>query len=417
MNSPEASLNIALLTYRGNPFSGGQGVYVRYLSKALSDLGHRVTVFAGQPYPDLSGGVGFEPLDSLDLYRSDDPFRTPRLSEFRDGIDVLEYAAMCTAAFPEPLTFSLRAARALLPRRGEFDVIHDNQTLGYGLLRLVRARMPLVATVHHPCSIDKRLEIAHADGFKKRVSLRRWYGFTKMQARVVRRLPSVITVSDAAKHDVIREFGIDPHRVRVIHNGVDTELFKPSDADVSIPGRIVTTASADVALKGLLFLIEALAKLRTERPAELVVIGKPAEGSAIFDAIDRFGVRGAVSFESGIAWDRIVRLYQQAQVAVVSSLYEGFSLPAIEAMASGTPLVATEAGALPEVVGRDGNSAVLVPPRDASALAAAIGGLLDDPERRRAIAVGGRERVLARFTWSAAAARMVDCYREAIASC
>lgn len=417
MSTPEASLNVALLTYRGNRFSGGQGVYVRYLSKALSDLGHRVTVFAGQPYPDLHDPVALEPLESLDLYRSDDPFRTPAPGEFRDAIDVLEYAAMCTAGFPEPLTFSLRAARALLRRRDEFDIIHDNQSLGYGLLRLVRAGMPLVATVHHPCSIDKRLETAHADGFKKRVSLRRWYGFTKMQARVARRLPSVITVSEAAKHDVIREFGLDPDRMRVIHNGVDTELFKPSDADVSIAGRIVTTASADVPLKGLLFLIEALAKLRTERHADLVVIGKPAEGSAVVNAIDRFGLRGVVSFESGIAWDRIVQLYQQAQVAVVPSLYEGFSLPAIEAMASGTPLVATDAGALPEVVGRDAQAAVLVPPRDASALAAAIGGLLDDPGRRRAIAHAGRTRVLERFTWRAAAERTVDCYRQALRSC
>lgn len=417
MSPAEDPLNIALLTYRGNPFSGGQGVYVRYLSKALADLGHRVTVFAGQPYPELQRGVRFEPLDSLDLYRSDDPFRRPALSEFRDGIDVFEYATMCTAGFPEPLTFSLRAARALLARRSEFDVVHDNQCLGYGLLRLVGAGVPVVATIHHPCSIDKRLEIAHADGLKKRLSLRRWYGFTKMQTRVARRLPSVITVSDAAKDDVLREFGVDPRRTRVIHNGVDTELFKPSGADVSIPGRIVTTASADVPLKGLLFLIEALAKLRTERHAELVVIGKPSKGGAVANAIERFGVRQAVSFESGIGWERVVQLYREAQVAVVPSLYEGFSLPAIEAMASGTPLVATNAGALPEVVGRDGNSAVLVPPRDAGALAAAIAGLLDDPRQRRAIAVAGRARVLERFTWAAAAERTAECYREAARSC
>lgn len=417
MNSAEPSLNVALLTYRGNPFSGGQGVYVRYLSKALAELGHRVTVFAGQPYPDLQEGVALEPLESLDLYRSDDPFYRPARSEFRDAIDVLEYATMCTAGFPEPLTFSLRAARTLLDRRGEFDVVHDNQSLGYGLLRLLRPDVPVVATVHHPCSIDKRLEIAHARSSKRKLSLHRWYGFTKMQARVARRLPSLITVSDAAKEDVVREFGVDPHKMRVIHNGVDTDLFTPSDTDLSIAGRIVTTASADVPLKGLLFLIEAVAKLRTERHAELVVIGKPAERGAVVDAIERFGVRGAVSFESGIGWDRVVQLYREAQVAVVPSLYEGFSLPAIEAMASGTPLVATDAGALPEVVGRGGDTAVLVPPRDAGALAAAIGRLLDEPGRRRAIAEAGRARVLDRFTWRAAAEKTAECYREAMRTC
>ncbi|MFP5351557.1 MAG: glycosyltransferase family 4 protein [Actinomycetota bacterium] len=408
-------LNIALLTYRGNPFSGGQGVYVRYLSEALVEAGHRVTVFSGQPYPDLGNGVALRKLPSLDLYRADDPFRTPRRSEFRDGIDVLEYAVMCTAAFPEPLTFSLRAARALA--RGPFDIVHDNQSLGYGLLRLLREGTPVVATVHHPCSIDLRLELAHTSDPKKRLSLRRWYGFTKMQGRVARRLPALMTVSDAARTDVVREFGVDVRKVKVIHNGVDTDLFKPASVDRSIPGRIVTTASADVPLKGLLFLIEALAKLRTEREADLVVIGKAAEGGAVANAIERFGLEGSIRFESGIAWDRIVELYQKAQVAVVPSLYEGFSLPAIEAMATGTALVASTGGALPEVVGRDGESARLVPPGDAGALAAAIGDLLDDPSQRRAIGERGRERVLERFTWAAAAEATVECYEEAIARC
>ena len=417
MTSPRRTLNVALLTYRGNPFSGGQGVYIRYLSKALVDAGHRVTVLSGQPYPELQDGVALERVPSLDLYRTEDPFRVPARREFRDAIDVLEFATMCTAGFPEPLTFSLRAARWILSGPQRFDIVHDNQSLGYGLLVLQRAKVPVLATVHHPCSIDRRLEIGHASDPKRRLSLRRWYGFTRMQARVARRLPFLVTVSDAAKGDVVREFGVDPARVRVVHNGVDTDLFKPGATDLSIDGRIVTTASADVPLKGLLFLIEALAKLRTERDAELVVIGKPAAGGLVLDAIERFGLREAVRFESGIAWDRIVQLYREAQVAVVPSLYEGFSLPAIEAMASGTPLVATDAGALPEVVGRNGRSAVLVPPRDPGALAAAIGDLLDRPAKRRAIAEAGRQRVLERFTWRAAAEDTAQSYEEAMGRC
>jgi len=417
MTGPARALNIALLTYRGNPFSGGQGVYVRYLSKALVDLGHRVTVFAGQPYPDLQEGVSFEAVDSLDLYRSDDPFRTPAFAEFRDAIDALEFAMMCTAGFPEPLTFSLRAARAILRHPERFDVVHDNQSLGYGLLRFTRHNIPVVGTVHHPCSIDKQLEVAHAATAKQRMALRRWYGFTTMQGRVARRISSLVTVSDAAKADVVREFNVEPASVRVIHNGVDTDVFKPAGSDRSVPGRIVTTASADVPLKGLLFLIEAVAKLRTERDARLVVIGRAARGGPVAKAIERFGVGDAVTFESGIDWDRVVELYHQARVAVVPSLYEGFSLPAIEAMACGTPLVATDAGALPEVVGRSGRTAVLVPPGDASALAAAIADLMDDPSRRRLLGDAGRRRVLERFTWRASAEATAACYEEAISRC
>src|SRR3712207_8560196 len=147
-------LRIALLSYRSKPHSGGQGVYVRALSRELTALGHAVEVVSGQPYPELDDGVALTRLPSLDLYREPDPFRTPRPSEFRDWIDVAEWAAMCTAAFPEPLTFTLRAARELLPRRHEFDVVHDNQSLGYGLLRLAGAGLPTVATVHNPNAID-----------------------------------------------------------------------------------------------------------------------------------------------------------------------------------------------------------------------------------------------------------------------
>ena len=407
-------LRIALLSYRGNPHSGGQGVYVHYLGKALAGLGHRVEVFAGQPYPEPAAGVRLTPLPSLDLYRTDDPFRRPRRDEFRGPVDVLEYALMCTAAFPEPLTFSLRAARMLRAKAGDFDIVHDNQCLGYGLLRIP---LPTIATVHHPCSIDRDVEIAHAAGFRRKLSLRRWYSFTRMQARVARRLPRIISVSQAARVDVIDEFGVAPGRVSVVRNGVDADLFRPLAEVSRRPGRIITTASADVPLKGLVYLVEAVAKLRTERPCELVVVGRAAANGAVRAAIERYGVGDSIRFETGIDRLRLVELYAEAEVAVVPSLYEGFSLPALEAMSCGLPVVATKAGALPEVLGRDGDAALLVPSRDAGALAAAVGRLLDDEKRRAQMGAAGRRRVLDCYTWEASARATVDCYDEVLAPC
>jgi glycosyltransferase involved in cell wall biosynthesis len=407
--NPDKRLRIALLTYRGNPHSGGQGIYVHYLSKALLAAGHDVEVFAGQPYPEVVDGVRLTKLDSLDLYRSDDPFRRPRRDEFGDWIDALEYGVMCTAGFPEPLTFSLRVARALADRPHDFDVVHDNQSLGYGLLK-VKRRVPTVATIHHPCSLDAKLEVGHAMDWKKRASLRRWYGFTKMQGRVSRLLPHLISVSQTAKQDVISEFGVSPERVSVVPNGVDVDLFQPRAGVARKPGRIITTASADVPLKGLVYLIEALAKVRTERHAELVVVGRARPNGVVADAIDRFGVRTAVRFETSIDAERLVDLYAEAEIAVVPSLYEGFSLPAIEAMACRVPLIATRAGAIPEVVG---DAAVLVPPRDAGALAEAIGALLDDKSKRVELGADGRRHVLANFTWAAAAERTIEVYERA----
>ncbi|MDQ3940389.1 MAG: glycosyltransferase family 4 protein [Actinomycetota bacterium] len=410
-------LAIALLSYRGNPHSGGQGVYVRYLSKALTDLGHRVEVVAGPPYPDLHEGVSLTKLPSLDLYRAGDPFRRPHLNEFRGAIDVLEYALMCTAAFPEPVTFSLRAARALRARRGEFDVIHDNQCLGYGLLQIQSWGAPVVATIHHPCSIDRDLEIAAAPSRAKRMSLRRWYSFTRMQGRVARRLPRLICVSESARLDVLRQFRVEPKRTGIVHNGVDAELFRPLEDVPKVAGRIVTTSSSELPLKGLVHLVEAVAKLRTERAVELVVVGKRPRRGTVAAALERYGLQDAVRFESGLDWGHLVQLYSSAEVAVVPSLYEGFSLPAIEAMSCAVPVVATTGGALPEVVGEDGTAGLLVPPSDAEALSAAIRRLLDDRVLQVRMGTAGRERVLDRFTWRAAAGATVAEYRKALGAC
>ena len=416
MPPPEEGLRIALLTYRGNPRSGGQGVYVRYLSRALTALGHRVEVFAGPPYPELDSDVALSKLPSLDLYRPEDPFRRPHAREFSSWIDVAEYASMCSAGYPEPLTFSLRAARVLNERASDFDVVHDNQCLGYGLLAIAR-RSPLVATIHHPIPIDRRLELAHANDWKRSLSLRRWYHFTRMQARVARRLQRVITVSQSARDDVVTELGVSEDRVGVVHNGVDTELFKPLPDVRRRPGRIVTTASADVPLKGLVFLIEALAKLRTERDADLVVIGGAKDKGPVMRAIERFALGDSVTFRSDVDWSELVRLYAEAEVAVVPSLYEGFSLPAIEAMACELPLVATTAGALPEVVGADADSALLVPPGDAGALATAIERLLDDADLRVRLGRSARRRAEDKFSWRSTAQATVAEYERVMTRC
>ncbi|MET7284787.1 glycosyltransferase family 4 protein [Streptomyces sp. NPDC005573] len=419
----ERPLDIALLTYKGNPFCGGQGVYVRHLSRELARLGHRVEVIGSQPYPVLDGDGGFgghggrltlTELPSLDLYRQPDPFRTPGRDEYRDWIDALEVATMWTGGFPEPLTFSLRARRHLRARRGEFDIVHDNQTLGYGLLGDIGA--PLVTTIHHPITVDRQLELDAAETRQRQWSVRRWYAFTRMQKRVSRRLPSVLTVSGSSRQEIVDHLGVREDRVHVVHIGADTDLFAPDPAVAEVPGRIVTTSSADVPLKGLVFLVEALAKVRTEHPdAHLVVVGKRPEEGPVAQAVERYGLEGAVDFVKGISDAELVDLIRSAEVACVPSLYEGFSLPAAEAMATATPLVATTGGAIPEVAGRDGETCLAVPPGDAGALAAGLSRLLGDRELRARLGAAGRERVLRHFTWARAAEGTVARYREAIA--
>ncbi len=404
-------LRVAFLVYRGNPQCGGQGVYTRHLTRELVALGHSVTVFAGQPWPELDEGVGFVPLPGLDLYREPDPFRLPHPRELRDVAAVAELGVMLTGGFGEPLAFSWRARRALRARREVFDLVHDNQCLGTGMLGILADGWPLLTTLHHPITVDRQLALSHASGPWQRYTTRRWFGFLGMQVRVARRLPRIVTVSRSSRADIAAQMGVDPERMTVVPVGVDHDVFRPRADVLPVPGRIMVTSSSDVPMKGLVPLLEAVARLRASRDVELVVVGRPRKGGRVDRALDRLGLSGVVRCISGITDEELARCYAEAEVAVVPSLYEGFSLPAIEAMACGVPVVTTTGGALPEVVGRDGETAVLVPPDDPEALAAAIGDLLDDPAARARIGAAGRERVLRRFTWRVTAEGTAECYR------
>lgn len=407
------AVRIALLTYRGDPRSGGQGVYVRRLSRELVDLGHAVTVLSGPPYAEVDEGVELVRVPSLELYVPPGPFRTKAYRRIRTWPDVTEFALMFSGRFPEPRTFSQRARRILAARAHAFDVVHDNQSLGTGLLGLQAAGLPVLATVHHPLTVDLRLALDHLDDPRWRASTVRWYRFIEMQKRVAARLPRVLTVSAASRDDIVRDMGVPAERVSIVPVGADPAVFGPRPAVARVPGRIVTTASADVPLKGLVPLLEALARVRAERPeAHLVAVTRAEPVGPVADALDRLGLRAAVTFVSGISDEELVQTYAAAEVAVVPSLYEGFSLPAVEAMACAVPVVATTGGALPEVVGPDGGAGLLVPPGEPAALAVALGTLLDDSELRRRLGAAGRRRVLERFTWRHCATSTVEHYAE-----
>ncbi|MCK9894384.1 glycosyltransferase family 4 protein [Frankia sp. AgB32] len=418
-------MRIALLSYRSLPTCGGQGVYVRHLSRELVAQGHQVQVLSGPPYPDLDDGVGLTELPSLDLYGEARPFRWAAPSELRSLPDLVEFGMMRSGQFSEPLSFSLRAYQALRPRasggRPPFDIVHDNQGLGYGMLALRMAmrpyRIPVVCTVHHPITVDLRLSLAAATSLRAKLGLRRWYSFLPMQARVARGLDGVIIPSESSRRGIIEDMGLPSESMQTVPLGVDADIFTPAPAGaMPVPGRIVVVTSADVPLKGLGVLLEALASLRADRPAHLVCVGKVREGGEAQRRVGELGLADAVTFRSNVPEQELVELLRSAEVAVVPSLYEGFSLPAVEEMACGLPLVATTAGALPEVAGEDGEAALLVPPGDPVALARAIRTLLDDPALRARMGAAGRRRVEERFSWRAASAATAAWYAERIAA-
>ena len=405
-------MRIALLSYRSKTHCGGQGVYVRHLSRGLVELGHDVEVFSGQPYPEgLDPRVRLTKVPSLDLYREPDPFRIPRPSEIHDRIDLLELAATWTAGFPEPKTFCLRVARLLLERRDEFDVVHDNQSLGDGLLAIAELGIPVVATVHHPITRDRVLDVAAAKWWRKPL-VRRWYGFAEMQKQVARQIPELLTVSSSSAADIAEDFGVAPDQLHVVPLGVNTELFRPSETRVR--NRIIAIASADVPLKGVSHLLHAVARLRVERDLDVQLVSKLEPNGPTEKLIAELGISDIVHSSSGLTDNELADLLASAEVACIPSLYEGFSLPAVEAMASGTPIVASRAGALPEVVGDDGVCARLVRPGDVDDLTGVLGELLDSPLELRRLGANGRKRAVDVFSWESVAAQTVSVYERAM---
>jgi glycosyltransferase involved in cell wall biosynthesis len=404
-------VRIALLSYRSKTHCGGQGVYVRHLSRGLVELGHDVEVFSGQPYPEgLDPRVRLTEVPSLDLYREPDPFRVPHPREIRDRIDLFELLTMWSAGFPEPKTFCMRIARIMAERGAEFDVIHDNQSLGTALLAIADSGLPVVATVHHPITRDRVLELAAAKWWRKPL-VRRWYAFAEMQKRVARKIPELLTVSSTSAADIAEDFGVSAEQLHVVPLGVDTELFKP--AQHRVPGRIIAIASADVPLKGVSNLLHAVSRLRVHHNLDLQLVSKLEPNGPTEKLIAELGISDIVHSSSGLTDEALADLLASAEIACIPSLYEGFSLPAVEAMASGTPIVASRAGALPEVLGVEGECARLVRPADVDELTSVLGELLDSPAERHRLGTAGRRRALDVFSWESVAAQTVAVYERA----
>ena len=368
---------------------------------------------SGPPYPQVAKGIQLHRLDSLDLYETEDS-AWQILPRLRDPINLYEVLSVGTGTFPEPLTFSLRAYRKIkdLQRRRRYDIVHDNQCLGYGLLLLKRLGIPVVATIHHPIPIDRDMAIAQARYPWRKLLIRRWYAFCGMQGRVARRLERIITVSNSSARSIEQVHGVSQRLMRVVHNGIDTDLFREVNGVPKRPNSLVLVNSGEQSLKGVPYLFQALRMLRDGTDIKLTIVGSPVPDGQYLRLIRQYGIEDMITFTGRVTADELVRHYSTAEMCVVPSLYEGFGLPAAEAMACGLPVVSTTGGALPEVVGPDGVAGILIPPAQPEALAAAIRRLLADAPLRRKMGEAGRKRIESEFTWQRAAQKTVGVYRE-----
>jgi glycosyltransferase involved in cell wall biosynthesis len=417
-------MRICLLTYRGNPYSGGQGIYVYYLSREFQRMGHEVEVIASAPLPKVSEGVLLHQLRSSSIYHPGSSFKR-NLPKVRNPIDLYELCASHLGIFAEPWAFSFRAYGKLkeLCKQRRFDIIHDNQGLGYGLLLMKRLNIPVIATIHHPLPIDRQADLEQAKGLRERWRIKKFYSFIRMQAFVARHLDRIITVSQSSAKDTRLFFKVPADKLRVVYNGIDTAIYNKNEEANQNRNGLIMVGNTDDRKKGVLHLLQALQLLREDEIKLTIVDDAERHSSYVedvgplpsygFKLVRKLNLDGLVHFTGRLTQDELVKCYSAAKIAVVPSLYEGFGLPAAEAMACGIPVIATTGGALPEVVG---NAGILVPPGKADALAVAIKQLLNDEETQQRMSEAGRKRVEEKFNWEQAAIRTLEVYQEVLAT-
>ena len=407
-------MRIALLTYRGNMFCGGQGIYAAYLAREWQRAGHDVHVIAGPPLPEVAEGIPVHEIHNDNVFGQAYPdFYDPsRPFSLLRPLSLWELGVSRFGVFPEMQTFSLRLLMRwrALQRRYRFDVVFDNQSLGWGLLGIRATGVPVVSVIHHPLHIDREADFAIDSRLSKKIK-RTLYFPLFMQQQVAPRLDRIVTVSEASRVEIERYFGIPQKRIPVVYNGTDAELFHPrpeveKEADLLFVGR------TEDRKKGIGTMLKALSLL-PDRVTLKIVDGRIPEDGLVPRLIARFGLEHRVQIvKRMLTVDELVREYSTARIALIPSFFEGFGFPASEAMACGLPVVANAAGALPEVVGASGDAGILVPPRDAPAMAEAIAKILDEPGRSEEMGRRARARIQKVFRWSDAAAQLVEIFEE-----
>lgn len=406
-------MKICLLSYRGNPYCGGQGIYLMYLARELAKLGHEVHAIVGPPYPFPVEGVTYHYVGNHNYFNIKDFVKPHKPFATFNPLNFYEFAASKLGIFPEIESFSFRAYSKLrqLLKTHSFDVIHDNQCLGYGFLLIKQFGIPCISTIHHPLTIDRSTWFEYPSSFFLKTKRILYYPLV-MQKYVANTMDLIVTVSHDSAQEIYNAFGVPLEKQRVVYNGMDSSIFNP----VKLPKRhnsLIFVGNVEDRKKGVIYLLKALTLTRHKVHLTIVDGGAPNR-NYVPRWIDKFNLNEQITFTGKIPLDKLVQLYAQTQIALCPSLYEGFGFPAAEAMACELPVIASTGGALPEVVGQHMKTGILVPPRDPYALAEAIDFLIENPDIRNRIGKAARQRVLKTFTWENAARQMVNVYQEAI---
>ena len=403
------NLKIAILSYRSAPFGGGQGVYVHDISKALTERGHKVDIISGPPYPKVPEGVNLIKLPGLDLFQTfsfKERIKIFKNKKKKNILDYFEFCSVLLGGFPEMKTFGHRCHNYLI-QNTDYDTVIDNQSLSYGMLE-IQKMFPFIEIIHHPITKDYKHDLLANNKLLYRLSRYRWYSFLNMQKRVAPKIKNIITPSSNSSQDIAKDFRCNESNITVIHNGLDVNIFVPYEDIKRDPFKLITTASADVPLKGLDYTLTALSILKNEfQNMNLTVIGKLKKDGHTSRLIEKLGISDSIVFKTNLTKKEIAEEYAKSSVAIVSSLYEGFGYPVIEAMSCSTPLIAANTSSIPELVG---NYATLIPPKDSTSLANSIKLIINNYDKYKSISNKGRDHIIKNFNWL----KITDEYEDSI---
>ncbi len=405
-----SSLKIALLSYRSDPFSGGQGIYIKNISEALHNRGHEITIFSGNPLPEVNKAIKVVRIETPGFFETFDSLERLKIftSLEKNRLNFMDFFETFTGTFTEPVFFGERLVKNKYFQEtvDEFDIFHDNQSISSYPETVLKK---LVTTLHHPIHVDKEIDLTSEKSFLKRLSIKRWYSFLNFQKKNLKAVKKVISPSMSSKNDICRYFDYPSKNISVIWNGINLDDCKFHQRG-SFNANFVTIISADVPMKNLKTVLKALYLLKQEGiNAKLTIVGDLREDNN--KLIDRLGLTKEITYKSKLPRKQLIQSLNNADIGIAPSKYEGFGFPLVEMIATGLPVIVSDKASLPELAG---NAGLIFNSSDSNDLKEKMKELIENAALRNKVTENSKLRRDDFFGWDEYAKKLEDLYKEII---
>ena len=403
-------LKIGLLSYRSDPFSGGQGIYIKHVSEALQNRGHEITIFSGNPLPIVSNKIKVVEISTPGYFETFNSFERFKIFQAQEKtrLDLWDFIETFTGTFTEPIFFGDRLLQntEFAKTADSYDVFHDNQSISNYPDSINKK---LITTLHHPIHVDRDIDLENESSFLRKLAIKRWYSFLNFQKKNLNKVKKIISPSKSSKKDICHYFQYPAEQISVIWNGIDLADYKFHQR-TSFNSEFVTIISSDVPMKNLRNILKALYLLKNDGlSAKLTIIGDLREDNK--KLINDLDLNDLVSFRKKLPRNELIKILNASDIGIAASSYEGFGFPLVEMIATGLPVIVSDKASLPELAGDAGlkfNS------DDVSDLKDKMKELVKNHALRDKLANNSKVRRDAFFGWDEYAKKLEDLFEEII---